>query len=157
MALVFVYGTLKRGQPNNFYMTDKRNGHAWLLASAVTTQTFPLVIAGQNNIPFLLNIPGQGHRVHGELYKVDEALLRFLDDFEDIPDMYQRSPVTLTVEEWLGPAHEEELAPGSVTQAFVYSTTTYQPDWPSLTHYANYDSRGDHGLIYGGRDTTQHN
>nr|XP_057907126.1 gamma-glutamylaminecyclotransferase-like [Doryrhamphus excisus] len=159
MAQVFVYGTLKRGQPNNFYMTDNKNGHAQLLATAVTTQMFPLVIAGRNNIPFLLNIPGRGHVVHGELYTVDEALLKFLDYFEDIPDMYQRNLVTLTVKEWLGPPadEEEKLAPGSLTQAFVYSTTTYQPDWPSLTHYDNYDSYGDHGLMYSSSDITQHN
>ncbi|XP_061918154.1 gamma-glutamylaminecyclotransferase-like [Entelurus aequoreus] len=149
MTHVFVYGTLKRGQPNNRRMSDKGNGHAQLLASAVTTQKFPLVIATEHNIPFLLNIPGQGHRVHGEIYEVDEPMLSFLDDFEHTPAMYQRSQVTLAVEEWLGPADDKERwAPGSVTQAFVYSTTTYQPDWPSLNHHDNYDCDGHHGLVY---------
>ncbi|XP_061620819.1 gamma-glutamylaminecyclotransferase-like [Phyllopteryx taeniolatus] len=149
MARLFVYGTLKGGQPNHYCMLDKSIGAAQLLATAVTTEKFPLVIAGEYNIPFLLNLPGQGHRVHGELYRVDERLLNFLDVLEDIPATYQRTLVMLTVEEWLGQAdHEERSAAGGVTEAFVYSTTTYQLDWPSLPHYESYDSRGHHGLEY---------
>ncbi|XP_077430276.1 gamma-glutamylaminecyclotransferase-like [Vanacampus margaritifer] len=149
MARVFVYGTLKRGQPNHFRMLNESVGAARLLASAVTTERFPLVIAGEYNIPFLLNLPGQGHKVHGELYRVDERLLNFLDGFEQTPTMYQRTLVTLTVKEWLGQADDEERsAAGDVTEAFVYSTTTYQPDWPSLPHYEDYNSHGNHGLVY---------
>ncbi|XP_057679260.1 gamma-glutamylaminecyclotransferase-like [Corythoichthys intestinalis] len=149
MARVFVYGTLKRGQPNHFRMLDKSIGEAHLLASAVTTEKFPLVIAGEYNIPFLLNLPSLGHRVHGEIYRVDEQLLNFLDDFEDTPTMYQRTLVKLTVEEWLGQVKDEERsAAGDVTEAFVYSTTTYRPEWVSLPHYESYDSCGSHGLEY---------
>ncbi|XP_049609067.1 gamma-glutamylaminecyclotransferase [Syngnathus scovelli] len=149
MAQIFIYGTLKRGQPNHFRMLDKSVGAAQLLASVVTTERFPLVIASEYNIPFLLNLPGQGHRVHGELYRVDKPLLHFLDDFEDIPRMYQRTPVTLKVKEWLGQPDDEEMSvAGSIIEAFVYSTTTYQPDWPSLPHHENYDSQGDHGFRY---------
>ncbi|KAM9334222.1 gamma-glutamylaminecyclotransferase-like [Symphorus nematophorus] len=149
MARVFVYGTLKKGQPNYYRMFDSANGKAEFLASACTTQKYPLVIATKHNIPFLLNIPGQGHQVQGEIYKVDERMLKFLDDFEDVPAMYQRTLVKLEVKEWVGETDgEEKPASGSITEAFVYSTTTYQPDWPSLTNYENYDTYGDHGLKY---------
>uniref|UniRef100_A0A4W6DHR1 Gamma-glutamylaminecyclotransferase n=2 Tax=Lates calcarifer TaxID=8187 RepID=A0A4W6DHR1_LATCA len=149
MARVFVYGTLKKGQPNYFRMFDGTNGKAEFLASAFTTDKYPLVIAGKYNIPFLLKIPGQGHRVHGEIYKVDDRMLRFLDDFEGVPTMYQRTLVNLEVKEWVGQAEGGETpSPGSITEAFVYSTTTYQPDWPSLPSYESYDAYGDHGLEY---------
>ncbi|KAM7365549.1 hypothetical protein PAMP_016466 [Pampus punctatissimus] len=149
MTRVFVYGTLKKGQPNYHRMFNNINGRAEFLASACTTQKYPLVIAGTYNIPFLLNIPGQGHRVHGEIYKVDEQMLKFLDDFESVPTMYQRTLVKLEVKEWLGQTEgEERTSPGCITEAFVYSTTTYKPDWPSLPSYESYDSYGDHGLQY---------
>ncbi|XP_044200862.1 gamma-glutamylaminecyclotransferase-like [Thunnus albacares] len=149
MAHVFVYGTLKKGQPNYFRMFHSPNGKAEFLASACTTEKYPLVIASEYNIPFLLNIPGQGHRVQGEIYKVDDQMLKFLDAFEGIPTMYQRTLVKLEVKEWKGQTEGEETpSPGSITEAFVYSTTTYKPDWPSLPSYESYDSYGDHGLKY---------
>lgn len=57
---VFVYGTLKSGQPNHFLMQDVKNGVAKFVSSAVTTEKFPLVVATRYNIPFLLNKPGTG-------------------------------------------------------------------------------------------------
>ncbi|XP_041821753.1 gamma-glutamylaminecyclotransferase B-like [Chelmon rostratus] len=149
MAHVFVYGTLKKGQPNFYRMFDRANGKTEFLASACTTQKYPLVIASKYNIPFLLNIPGQGHRVQGEIYKVDYQMLKFLDAFEKVPTMYQRTLVELEVKEWVGEAEGEERASaGSITKAFVYIATEYQPDWPSRPNYESYDSYGDHGLEY---------
>ncbi|KAM9820849.1 gamma-glutamylaminecyclotransferase B-like [Neosynchiropus ocellatus] len=149
MACVFVYGTLRRGQPNNYRMSESSNGSAEFLATAQTVQPYPLVIATAFNIPFLLNIPGQGQRVHGEIYRVDEQMLKFLDEFESIPTMYQRTSVKLEVKEWARNKEGEETpAAGSITEAFVYSTTTYQPEWKTLPTYDNYDSFGAHGLQY---------
>uniref|UniRef100_A0A3B4XGR1 Gamma-glutamylaminecyclotransferase n=1 Tax=Seriola lalandi dorsalis TaxID=1841481 RepID=A0A3B4XGR1_SERLL len=150
MSRVFVYGTLKKGQPNYFRMFNSTNGKAEFIASACTTEKYPLVIAGKHNVPFLLNIPGQGHRVNGEIYKVDDTMLKFLDDFECVPTMYQRTLISLEVKQWLGQTEGEETASrGSITEAFVYSTTSYQPDWPSLPSYESYDAYGDHGLKRG--------
>lgn len=148
MAQIFVYGTLKKGQPNHRHIIDKSNGKAEFVATAVTTQRYPLVIASKYNVPFLLNLPGLGQRVQGEIYKVDEQMLRFLDDFECVPTRYQRTPVELEVKEVVGGTDSQGVSPGSVIEAFIYSTTTYQPDWPSLPTYSNYDSLGAHGLIY---------
>ncbi|XP_019957634.2 gamma-glutamylaminecyclotransferase B [Paralichthys olivaceus] len=152
MTRIFVYGTLKKGQPNYYRMFDGANGKAQFLASALTAERYPLVIASKHNIPFLLNIPGQGRRVHGEIYEVDDEMLRFLDDFEGVPTLYQRTLVKLEVKARGAEGEEKEEAPGSITEAFVYSTTVYQPDWPSLPHYDNYDAYGDHGLEYATRE-----
>lgn len=146
MTQIFVYGTLKRGQPNNYRMFDSANGKAKFLASARTTREYPLVIASKYNVPFLLNIPGKGHRVEGEIYRVDDQMLTFLDDFETVPTMYQRTLFKLEVLECADGV--EGLKVGSVTDAFVYSTETYQPDWLSLPTYESYDSYGAHGLQY---------
>lgn len=148
MHRVFVYGSLKRAQPNYPYMIDSKNGKAEFLATASTVQKYPLVIATKYNLPFLLNLPGQGKKVHGEVYEVDEKMLKYLDWFEKVPTMYQRTVVELEINELGDMVDKEKLSPGSITEAFVYSTTTYQPEWPSLPTYESYDSNGDHGLKF---------
>lgn len=145
MTRVFVYGTLKEGQPNYYRMMDSTHGTAKFLARARTVDPYPLVIATKNNIPFMLNTPGKGERIRGEIYEVDDKMLKFLDEFESCPEMYQRTLVKLEVEEWTG-EDEDKPNPGSIVESFVY--TTYKPEWLQYPTYENYDSHGDHGLKY---------
>lgn len=57
---VFVYGTLKKGEPNHHWITSKENGHAKFISNAQTIKKYPLIIASKYNIPFLLGNPGVG-------------------------------------------------------------------------------------------------
>ncbi|KAG7268059.1 hypothetical protein CRUP_014920 [Coryphaenoides rupestris] len=158
MAHVFVYGTLKKGQPNHYRMLDPANGQARFLAAARTVDRYPLVIAGEHNVPFLLNAPGDGggRRVRGEIYSVDDRMLSFLDDFERVPTMYQRTAVKLEVDEGeagVGGAGDAPAKGGAVVEAHVYSTATYEPGWRALPTYESYDAYGDHGLVYASRES----
>ncbi|KAJ8401258.1 hypothetical protein AAFF_G00384890 [Aldrovandia affinis] len=146
MTHIFVYGTLKRGQPNHFRMMDAANGKAEYCGRGRTVQSFPLVIAGEHNIPFLLNVPGSGRRVKGEVYRVDGPMLAFLDEFEGCPHMYQRTPVALELEEWTAEGR-------GVAEAFIYSTTTYRAEWLKRPVFDDYDAYGDHGLVYVDRES----
>uniref|UniRef100_A0A7M4FJ67 Gamma-glutamylaminecyclotransferase n=1 Tax=Crocodylus porosus TaxID=8502 RepID=A0A7M4FJ67_CROPO len=105
MAHVFVYGTLKKGQPNYQRMINSTHGIAKFQGRGRTVEKYPLVIAGKYNIPYLLNMPGTGHHVAGEIYTVDDQMLQFLDEFEGCPDMYQRTPVRIAVVEWKDSVH----------------------------------------------------
>lgn len=87
---VFVYGTLKKGEPNHHWLTKAENGYSKFLCSAVTSKRLPLVIASQYNIPMLLNKPGIGHYVTGEIYEVDDHMFSKLDELEDYPNFYNR-------------------------------------------------------------------
>ena len=58
--LVFMYGTLKAGQPNHHYIRDAANGRAEFICSARSVQCFPLVVATIHRLPFLLWLPGEG-------------------------------------------------------------------------------------------------
>jgi gamma-glutamylaminecyclotransferase len=58
---VFVYGTLKRGEPNHHWMTDTSKGYSRFLGVGRTVKKYPLVIATKYNIPFILDCPGHGH------------------------------------------------------------------------------------------------
>jgi len=66
---LFIYGTLKRGQPNNVHLENNKHGYSRLLGPGVTEIEFPLVIATQWNIPFLLYAPeiGQVSEVCGQV------------------------------------------------------------------------------------------
>lgn len=50
----------------------------------------PLVIGTRYNIPFLLNKPGVGSYVTGEIYEVDENMMTILDNLEDCQRLYKR-------------------------------------------------------------------
>ncbi|XP_016059329.1 PREDICTED: gamma-glutamylaminecyclotransferase [Miniopterus natalensis] len=150
MAEVFVYGTLKQGQPNHKVLLDRTNGSATFQGRGHTVEPYPLVIAGEHNIPHMLNLSGRGHCVVGEIYAVDEQMLRFLDEFEGCPDMYQRTQVRVAVLEWED--SEEPPAAERTLQCFVYTTANYPPEWVQLPYLDNYDSEGAHGLRYNPRE-----
>ena len=77
--LVFVYGTLKRGQPNHHLLASSR----FLgLASLTGMQLHDLG-------PFPMAIPGEG-TIHGEVYGVPRATLPALDRLEGVPRLYGR-------------------------------------------------------------------
>ncbi|KAK9980560.1 hypothetical protein ABG768_000158 [Culter alburnus] len=147
MTLIFVYGTLKSDQPNNFRMRDAANGQAEFVAHARTVKRYPLVIATEENIPFLLNVPGSGQRIKGEIYHVDKKMLDFLDEFEECPELYQRTTIQLEVQDGLGEG-ENTLKSGSIIEASVYSKTTDDPEWLQKPTYESYEAYGDHGLHY---------
>ena len=73
-SLLFVYGTLKMGQPNEPVMLDTRSGRATLIGKAITAEKWPLVIASRYNVPYLLNVPGCGH-VSRSVRRSDRPLL----------------------------------------------------------------------------------
>lgn len=90
LAKVFVYGTLKNGQPNHYWLTNTMNGLASYASSGTTKNRFPLVIGTRYNVPFLLNKPGTGRNIKGEIYDIDEKMLEKLDILEDYPHLYDR-------------------------------------------------------------------
>lgn len=55
---VFVYGTLKKGEPNHQWFSHDNKGYYKFLYEAKTKDKYPLIIATEYNIPFLLYSPG---------------------------------------------------------------------------------------------------
>lgn len=83
---IFVYGTLKRGGINHHFLRRARHvvaTHTLLRFTMVSCGPFPAIVA-------------DGRReVYGEVYEVDQATLRELDKLEDVPNLYERVPITL--------------------------------------------------------------
>ena len=57
---LFVYGTLRRGQPNHHLLLDQSNGLGKWLGVARLVKKYPLVVATCYNIPALLDKEGEG-------------------------------------------------------------------------------------------------
>ncbi|XP_027362849.1 putative gamma-glutamylcyclotransferase At3g02910 [Abrus precatorius] len=92
--LIYAYGTLKQGFPNHGLMQELiSKDDAVLLGSYLTEQPYPLV-CGPHGIPYLIKLPGSGHRVKGELYAVSDDAVVGLDEFEGLSDgYYERLPM----------------------------------------------------------------
>lgn len=83
--LFAVYGTLKRGFGNHQVMLDAGGE---FVADARSVTPFPLVVSG---LPYLLDRPGEGHRVVVELYRIpSNSGVTRLDRLEGHPSFYCR-------------------------------------------------------------------
>jgi len=51
--LIFVYGTLKRSQPNHSFLVER--SHVKFISEGTTVNKWPLIIATERNVPYLLN------------------------------------------------------------------------------------------------------
>lgn len=86
MTLLFVYGSLKEGYPN-FHINQGQR----VPGRFQTVQPYPFYLAG-GKLPCLLNQPGQGVNVVGEVYRVSAQALQAMDALERLgePGGYQR-------------------------------------------------------------------
>ena len=84
---VFVFGTLKEGFPN-FHV----NRGTRMPGDFVTVQPYPLYLIGERRSPWMLERPGAGLNVRGQVFDVDDAALAQMDGLERVgePDGYRR-------------------------------------------------------------------
>jgi gamma-glutamylaminecyclotransferase len=85
-VLLFVYGTLLRGEPNHPQLSE-----ASFVRSSRTQPRYELVDLG--GYPALLEDGSTA--ISGEVYDVDPELLTRLDEFEEVPELYERRPIHL--------------------------------------------------------------
>lgn len=90
MLRIFVYGTLKRGFSNHALMRNpiSHNDAAFIGTYRTLHANHPV----RDGVPDL--IPGQGHRIRGELYTVTSVGLEPLDYLEGVAVAhYERLPI----------------------------------------------------------------
>ena len=76
----------------------------------------------------------------GEVYEVDDTLLKILDDFEGHPDFYHRR------------LENVEDGNGKVIQCWTYFLPKFKPEMLQLDHLPTYHSKGSHGKPYNPSD-----
>jgi gamma-glutamylaminecyclotransferase len=97
--LLFVYGTLKRGGRNQARLAGQQ-----FVCPARTVPRFRLNLTETH--PCLVRAERDGRAVWGEVWQVDAATLRALDEFEEVPDPFNRETI--------------ELDNGMKVQAYLY-------------------------------------
>ncbi|KAK9503628.1 hypothetical protein O3M35_010148 [Rhynocoris fuscipes] len=135
LSKVFVYGTLKKGEPNHYWFESK-NGFSKLIDCGSTVLKYPLIIGTKYNIPFLLAQPGTGYNVQGEVYEVDDRMLKNLDTLEDHPNFYIRKEDDI------------KLNSGEIHKCWIYFIVNFKPELLKKEMYENYSSSGLHNLVY---------
>ncbi|GLH15236.1 Putative gamma-glutamylcyclotransferase CG2811 [Gryllus bimaculatus] len=143
MDNIFVYGTLKRNEPNHNWLEDEDFGYSQYICNARTVEKYPLVIATRYNLPFLLDVPGEGHHVSGEVYEIDYPMLQHLDVLQQYPDFYYRDMI-------------EVLCGSKKVSAFVYVLREFRPFLMEEPFLEEYSSNGDHGKRYVERAERDH-
>ena len=95
--LIFVYGTLKRGFTNwqRYLGVAETHGGACFVGCATTVEAFPMVVRPPHMppttcAPILMDRPGTGSCILGEVYRVDPAQMPQLDAYEGVPNSYIR-------------------------------------------------------------------
>jgi [ribosomal protein S5]-alanine N-acetyltransferase len=103
---IFTYGTLKQGFRNFHANRGQR-----VPGEFITLQAYPLYVIGEFGLPWLVHEPGQGLRVKGQLFEVDDAALAQMDMLERIGDegWYTRRAVDV-----------QDAASGEVSVALAY-------------------------------------
>lgn len=86
--LLFVYGTLKRGEKNHNVMED-----AIYLGDIQTSPDYLLVDLGP--YPGMIEKPLAGSMVQGELFEIPSSLLNKLDKIEGSPYLFNLEPISL--------------------------------------------------------------
>ncbi|MDN3722690.1 gamma-glutamylcyclotransferase family protein [Roseibium salinum] len=86
---VFVFGTLKRGFP----LHERGLSEAKLLGQYRTRERYPLLVAGPWFAPMMLNEPGIGYQVVGELYETNDITIENLERIESVGEPGNFSPV----------------------------------------------------------------
>ena len=89
---VFVFGTLKEGFPNFATNRGRR-----LPGSFITCERYPLHLVGERHSPWMVNLPGKGHAVAGQVFAVDDEVLAAMDRLERVaePDGYRRVAIAV--------------------------------------------------------------
>lgn len=108
MALLFVYGTLKKGYKNGYILEQynpKYQGRGVVEGLLINLGPFPGFIPST----------GRGETapiVYGELYEIENKLLPLFDRFEGVPRLYTREELQV-----------RNLDTGTLEMAFIYCVT----------------------------------
>lgn len=120
MALIFVYGSLKKGFVNEHVNTGRAVPGRYR-----TRERYPLYLLGEGHVPCLVDVPDHGEQIVGELYEVDDAGLARMDRLEEVgePGGYERIEILVERTDAVASApaqrahvyvrHERDIPPGT--------------------------------------------
>ncbi len=87
-TILFLYGTLKRGQKNHHFLAGQE-----FRGDAATMPLYRMYALGWH--PGLVLDQDHGEEITGELWAVDDDALARMDVFEGMPDWFVRSDIAV--------------------------------------------------------------
>lgn len=89
---IFVYGTLKEGFPN-----FDTNAGIRIPGDFFTKNRYPLYLVGERHSPWMVNTPGEGERVIGQVFEVKPEVLERIDILQRVSalDGYERIEIAV--------------------------------------------------------------
>lgn len=98
--LVFVYGTLRKGCHNNYYLQGSTLGRdAVFVGIAQTVEKYGFFVEPVYGIPYAVERKdGRVVNIVGEVYEVNDTTLENLDRIENHPYSYKRSLVQVDID-----------------------------------------------------------
>jgi gamma-glutamylaminecyclotransferase len=108
MVLLFVYGSLKQGYPNEHINTGRR-----VAGQYRTRELYPMYLLGLGEVPCLVATPGTGHQVTGELYEVNVDDIARMDRLERVGEPHGYERIEAAIERF-------DLQPIEELRALVY-------------------------------------
>ena len=114
---IAVYGTLKSGYWNHWYISRSR-----LVGTGWTKDKYGLYVQG---IPYVVK-EEEVSQVSVEVYEVDEATLRNVDRLEGHPHGYRREPVDIELDNGEDILAELYFFPNAPSRAEVESSGVYR-------------------------------
>lgn len=145
---IFLYGTLKKDLPNHMLLRDFQNGKAKYTCTARTKSKYPLVMATDCNMPFMLNKPDTGHFVTGEVYRIDQRLLSRLDKLFYLGQWYDYQYIlvqSIPIEEG---DEEKEIECLSFVLNYFHDKLLELPMLESYTHQRKYCAPNRHRTLF---------
>lgn len=91
--LVFVYGTLKKGLKNHYYLDNEE-----FIGDAYTEDIFPMLNI-EKTFPYLFKENGVGYQIKGELYNLSTKKISELDILEDVPSLFFLDTIAVICDE----------------------------------------------------------
>jgi gamma-glutamylcyclotransferase (GGCT)/AIG2-like uncharacterized protein YtfP len=113
MKNIFVYGTLKKGYGNHRLLRD---------CEFVEEFVVPGFKLFESGIPYMKRTGNPDDKVLGEVYKVDNRSLQYLDQLEGHPDWYRREVVV----------HESPDTVDNDLEGYVYLPEVHCPESPKV-------------------------
>jgi gamma-glutamylaminecyclotransferase len=92
-TFLFVYGSLKEGFHNHYKLVNYQK-----IGKAITSEKYCMYAESNNRFPYVIKEISK-FNIKGELYKIDETLLKNIDIFEGTPIHYIREEITVLIKE----------------------------------------------------------
>lgn len=134
---VFLFGTLKQGFPNSHINLGLK-----LPGIFSTIKPYPLYLVGDRYSPWMVDDPGKGKIVSGEIYRLDKHQLKILDRLERIDQKngYKRRKIPIINSET-----------DQTHQAFCYLKTKQQLKSENIRLGLLSSYEPEHALLYRSR------